>query len=375
MNRKKEAALLTEKDYLSILDIIRQLNSCETLENFMLVFEKEVLPLVEAHAGIFAHLEPEIKDCEIIEAVNMPPSIVKVFQKFLPYSQISIMASTSNRSVLAHGVDRDRKEIDEEVATFLKDEPQYRATDLSYFNEVSGAIVAVDRPDPNVGVGIHRLQPCNKPFALREIRIIELLRPHLCHIIKTLVLSQQLAQFKSLAEETLGNSPSAIALVNKNFWIIYRNKMFEDLFPLQHGQRLPQDLIGLVEKELSRYSPPFNVNDSQLELAFYTLPQGKFRLNVTLLKGRGVEEDRSLLLRLKPVVEPYTKMTWLLQEKGLTGREMEICVLTVDGKINKEIADRLFISPATVKTHLRQIFKKLNVHTRLELINTLNKAN
>ncbi len=374
MKKKDKDALLTEQDYLSILDSICQFNSCESLDSLMKVLENKVFPLVNAQAGVFAHLEPEIKNCEVIEAINISPATVDVFQKWVPNSQLSIMASTSNRPVVAYGVDRDRKELDEEVIAFLEEEPQYTNSDFSYFNEVSGVMVAIDRPEPNIGMGFHRLKPCKKPFTLREVRIVELLRPHLCHTIRTLVLSRQLAQYKSLAEEILGDLPSPIALVNKNFWIIYCNKKFENLFPLQPGNSLPQDLIDLVKKELSRRNPPFHVNISQLELSFYTLPQGKFRLNVSLLKGRGSEEDHPLLVRLKPAVEPYSKMNWLLQEKGLTGRETEICVLTVDGMENKEIADRLFISPATVKTHLRHIFKKLNAHTRLELINKINKA-
>jgi LuxR family maltose regulon positive regulatory protein len=50
----------------------------------------------------------------------------------------------------------------------------------------------------------------------------------------------------------------------------------------------------------------------------------------------------------------------------LTLREMEILKLIAAGYSNKEIADRSFISLDTVKTHVRHIFEKLDVNTRLQ---------
>jgi DNA-binding NarL/FixJ family response regulator len=50
----------------------------------------------------------------------------------------------------------------------------------------------------------------------------------------------------------------------------------------------------------------------------------------------------------------------------LSTREMEILALVAEGCPNKEIASRLFISTATVRTHLMHIYEKLHVHCRTE---------
>ena len=52
----------------------------------------------------------------------------------------------------------------------------------------------------------------------------------------------------------------------------------------------------------------------------------------------------------------------------LTEREREIIVLIGDGLRNKQIADRLSISEATVRHHLTSIFAKLGVRDRFELL-------
>jgi DNA-binding CsgD family transcriptional regulator len=57
----------------------------------------------------------------------------------------------------------------------------------------------------------------------------------------------------------------------------------------------------------------------------------------------------------------------------LTVREQEVLQLILSGKSNREIAEALFISESTVKTHTRNIFSKYDVSSRAELISTLLK--
>ena len=53
---------------------------------------------------------------------------------------------------------------------------------------------------------------------------------------------------------------------------------------------------------------------------------------------------------------------------GLSKREREIALLIAQGKQYKFIADELFISVETVKTHVKNIFKKVEVSDKTELV-------
>jgi DNA-binding NarL/FixJ family response regulator len=59
---------------------------------------------------------------------------------------------------------------------------------------------------------------------------------------------------------------------------------------------------------------------------------------------------------------------------ALTGRELEVAELVLDRRTNREIAEELFLSTKTVETHLRNIFNKLGVSSRVEVARALARA-
>lgn len=55
----------------------------------------------------------------------------------------------------------------------------------------------------------------------------------------------------------------------------------------------------------------------------------------------------------------------------LTAKEKEVVLLILQKKKNKEIADELFVEISTIKTHINNIYKKVQVKNRKELINKI----
>ena len=58
-----------------------------------------------------------------------------------------------------------------------------------------------------------------------------------------------------------------------------------------------------------------------------------------------------------------------VDEYGISIREREIIPLLNQGLSNREIAEKLFVSLATVKTHLHNIYEKTGAKSRYELFN------
>lgn len=58
----------------------------------------------------------------------------------------------------------------------------------------------------------------------------------------------------------------------------------------------------------------------------------------------------------------------VLIQKGLSNRESEVACLVTKGLSNKEVANQLFVTEKTVKFHLTNIYKKMNVKSRAQLI-------
>jgi DNA-binding NarL/FixJ family response regulator len=59
---------------------------------------------------------------------------------------------------------------------------------------------------------------------------------------------------------------------------------------------------------------------------------------------------------------------------SLSSRETEVARLTVDRLTNREIAGRLFLSEKTIETHMRRVFQKLGVSSRVQVARAVEQA-
>jgi DNA-binding NarL/FixJ family response regulator len=93
--------------------------------------------------------------------------------------------------------------------------------------------------------------------------------------------------------------------------------------------------------------------------------QKRFAIPTLIEAIRAVAEG---LVWMPPALQAEIAAQWsTVDSKILTARETEIIRGVATGQRNAEIAERLSISEATVKTHLTNIFQKLSIRDRVEL--------
>jgi LuxR family maltose regulon positive regulatory protein len=151
--------------------------------------------------------------------------------------------------------------------------------------------------------------------------------------IKTLIL-------QSLAYDALGESLKAIATLKRALELAQPGdyvRVFLDEGPL---------IVGLLEQ----------LRENE-EVGGYAVQL------LTSVELDGGKRERREILHLASYVEPSPQLV-----EGLTEREIEVLRLLRSGLTSTDIAEELVIAVSTVRTHLKNLYSKLNVHSRMEAI-------
>jgi DNA-binding CsgD family transcriptional regulator len=75
-----------------------------------------------------------------------------------------------------------------------------------------------------------------------------------------------------------------------------------------------------------------------------------------------------------PTAGPFARDETRLQRHGITPRELDILEAIAAGPSNWEIAERLYVSENTVKTHTARLFDKLSAHRRTQAVQLAKEA-
>lgn len=97
------------------------------------------------------------------------------------------------------------------------------------------------------------------------------------------------------------------------------------------------------------------------------------RPKIEVVKEAVVVEKEVIVYR--PSQEPFLPDTKMISKLGISQREMDVLQLMAAGATNQEIADQLFVSLNTIKTHTSRLFEKLDVKRRTQAIEKAKRLN
>lgn len=111
------------------------------------------------------------------------------------------------------------------------------------------------------------------------------------------------------------------------------------------------------------------------QLSKYSVLSGNLRIEIIitgiaiLFFALGVYLHKKSLQNKTPISPSAEIDRQTIETLGLSKREYEILVKISEGCSNKEIGNALFVSESTVKSHVSNLFTKLNVKRRTQAIN------
>ncbi len=202
-------------------------------------------------------------------------------------------------------------------------------------------------------------------FSERDRLALNLLRPHLLQAHHNTAALTQVQRETLRGKQTMEKLDRAVIVLGEKGrlqWCTERAERWisEYFGPAQDAGHLPEDLQRWVEHQRSVLVDQRDIPPPRHPLV---VKRAGKRLLVRFVADN--LEDHHLLI----LEEQYIGLSAeSLKSLGLTNREAEILLGIAQGKTNKAIAEDLYVSPLTVKTHLQRFYRKLGVESRAEAL-------
>ena len=154
-----------------------------------------------------------------------------------------------------------------------------------------------------------------------------------------------------------------VAALNLETILDYRNQL-PDMKIIIVGIRFNEENVMAMMQGGIRGFFRFALGDEKLINCIRTVARGEIWLEANLITPV-FDEFIKEFMKKRDLIKPLTALN---SEKltMLSPREMEVMELISHSMTNEEIADKLFLSPKTVKTHIRNIFAKAEIRNRVE---------
>ncbi len=349
---------VTRTDYKHALESAARFHQCRDIKQLPWTVIEEVAKWVPADRVSFEHIAPTVPELWGI-SIPVPLYTDAVWQTFL--SHIHEHPAIVHYQATGDG-DTHR------VYDFVSENEWHRT---SLYQELHRELECEDQMGCCLGPPTRETEAIvlyrkRVGFTERDREMLNLLYPHAALALANLRALDRATRRVSAHESVRAGLCQTVLDIDENGRFVSANrgamKWLKKYFPQERrreARRLPEEVGDWMRSSASRKP----------------LVRGNGNRNLVIRVFANEHENRAsaghiLLFEEKTAPDNFEALTSL----GLTPREIEILREVEAGKHNREIAAALFISPATVKKHLENIFEKLNVNNRTAAVVRLRAA-
>jgi PAS domain S-box-containing protein len=197
---------------------------------------------------------------------------------------------------------------------------------------------------------------------------------------KELGTKERMEFFRSLVV----NSQDAILVLNKDLELLYESPSAARLFGFEEGSIVGKDPLSIVHPDdLSRVANMLQYlaqrpGETICLIGRTIVKDGKSRvIEATAHSMVHIPEVKGIVVNLRDITEREQELqeafgsdrtTLKHKDYKLTASEGQVLIFMAEGLSNPKIAEKLVLSPATVRFHVSNILRKLGVATRTEAV-------
>ena len=153
---------------------------------------------------------------------------------------------------------------------------------------------------------------------------------------------------------------------------------FKDLFLKTRHFALYGFLMAILVFALKWLQWKFLIIDNSIEIYVGIIAVLFMLLGIWIANQLSKPQVQTVFIEKEVVLEPLSAPIvneTELQKLNLSTREYEVLQLLAQGYSNAEIAERLFLSLSTIKTHVSNLFVKMDVKSRTQAIEKAKRLN
>lgn len=235
------------------------------------------------------------------------------------------------------------------------------ALPLNYHNKLIG-IIGIMKPKSQ---GL---------FSEKEIQYARIIKSNIVTCLKAYLDKNKANQHSYLFQNCTNEAPIGIIVLDNKFKVMHYNqsalKYCKEITGEYVEKSSVDSLINIITTRLifqtfsSNTSLYTSIQNYSFKIVPFALPNFISGFDTCYSVYISKNQDINII--------NYNKLETLFK---LTKRECEIISLVSQGNSNKRIADELYLSTHTVKNHMQNIFKKMKVNSRTEILHKINEIN